>query len=102
MAVAALDQAEDALRHPGLFDGGEDGFGHDLAGAGMGGVALDHDRAARGQCGGGVAARGREGQREKFDAPKTATGPIGRWIMRRSGRGSGWRSGRAASWRRSR
>ena len=38
----------------------------------------------------------------KFDAPNTATGPTGRWIIRRSGRGSGWRSGSATSWRRSR
>ena len=38
----------------------------------------------------------------KFDAPKTATGPIGRWIIRKSDRGKGVRSGRAASWRASR
>ena len=38
----------------------------------------------------------------KFDAPNTATGPMGRSIMRMSWRGAGLRSGRAASWRRSR
>jgi hypothetical protein len=38
----------------------------------------------------------------KFEAPNTATGPMGRCTMRRSGRGRGWRSGSAASWRRSR
>ena len=38
----------------------------------------------------------------KFEAPKTATGPMGRSSRRMSGRGSGWRSGSAGSCRRSR
>ena len=38
----------------------------------------------------------------KLEAPNTATGPIGRWIIMRSGRGIGSRSGSATSWRRSR
>ena len=38
----------------------------------------------------------------KFEAPKTATGPMGIWIIRSSGRGAGARSGSAASRRRSR
>jgi hypothetical protein len=42
-----------------------------------------------------------EKARGKFEAPNTATGPMGRWISLMSGRGAGWRSGRAASWRRS-
>lgn len=37
----------------------------------------------------------------KFDAPNTATGPMGRCTIFRSGRGRGVRSGRAGSWRRS-
>lgn len=41
-----------------------DGLGHDLAGARMGGVALDHHRATRSQCQGSVAAGGGEGERE--------------------------------------
>ncbi len=38
----------------------------------------------------------------KFEAPNTATGPIGRSTSLMSGRGAGLRSGSAGSWRRSR
>src|SRR3954451_339496 len=38
-----------------------------------------------------------EKARGKLLAPKTATGPIGKRVRRRSGRGSGLRSGRARS-----
>ena len=41
-----------------------DRAGDEVAGARVGGVALDHDRAAGGQRGGGVAAGGGEGERE--------------------------------------
>ena len=64
VAPAALDQREDALRHAAGLDGGGDRLGDDLAGAGMGRVALDHDGAAGGERRGGVAARGREGERK--------------------------------------
>jgi len=50
--------------HAGLLDGGVDRLGDDLAGAGMGGMALDDDGAAGGQGRGGITAGGREGQRE--------------------------------------
>ena len=42
----------------------------------MRGVRLDHHRAARCECRRGIATGDRESER-KFDAPKTATGPIG-------------------------
>ena len=47
-----------------LLDGTGDGACDEEAGARVGGVALDHDRAPCGQRGGGVAAGGGEGERE--------------------------------------
>ena len=63
-AITALDQREHASRHAGLFDGGVDGLGDQFAGPGMGGVALDDNRAACRQRRGGIAAGHRERQRE--------------------------------------
>ena len=57
-------EGEDAGRQAGLLDGAGDGAGDQLAGARVGGVALDDDRAAGGQRGGGVAAGGGERERE--------------------------------------
>jgi DNA-binding transcriptional regulator YhcF (GntR family) len=55
---------EGPRRQPGLLDRRADLGRDQLAGARMGGMALDHDGAARGEGGRGVAARGREGERE--------------------------------------
>ena len=62
--LAALHQAEHARMQTKRLDRGVDGLGHDLSGTGMGGMALDHDRTARGQGRGRVATCGREGERE--------------------------------------
>jgi hypothetical protein len=64
IALAALDQREDAGMHAELLECRVDRLSDDLAGARMGGMALDHDRAAGGKCCRGVAAGGGEGQRE--------------------------------------
>src|SRR5690606_35645099 len=61
---AALNQAEYAGMEVAGPDCGINGFRHYFAGARMGGMALDHDRASGGQCGSRVAARSRECQRE--------------------------------------
>ncbi|KVK66906.1 hypothetical protein L907_19945 [Agrobacterium sp. C13] len=64
IAAAALDQREDAGMQIVLLDGGENRFGNDFAGAGMGGMALDDDRAAGCQSRGGITAGRGEGERE--------------------------------------
>ena len=64
IALAALDKGEHARMDAAFFNRRMDRLGHDLARAGMGGMALDHDRAARGQRRRRVAARGRKGERE--------------------------------------
>src|SRR5690606_859546 len=64
LAVAALDEREDARMHAGLLDGGKHGLGDDLARARMGGMALDDDGATGRKRGSGVTAGRREGERE--------------------------------------
>ncbi len=64
LAGAAMDQAEHAFGHAGFFNCGFDGLGNDFGRAGVGRVALEHDRATGGQCRCGVTARGRKCQRE--------------------------------------
>jgi hypothetical protein len=91
---------------------------HDLARAGMGGMALDHHRAARGQRRGRVAARDRKGQREVRRAEhghradgalhhlrgRGAAGACGRAGPRHGGGpdsrpcGYGWRTGATGRW----
>ncbi|MPL80554.1 hypothetical protein SDC9_26455 [bioreactor metagenome] len=63
-AVAALHEREHALRQAAFLHCGMDRLGDDLAGAGMRAMALHHHRAAGSKRGRGVAARGREGERE--------------------------------------
>jgi hypothetical protein len=46
LAIATLDQREDAGMNPALIRCGTYRIGHDLTGAGMCGMAFDHDRAA--------------------------------------------------------
>lgn len=62
--VAALDQEKGAWMGAGPLQSIGDGSGYDLSSAGVGGVALDHDGAARCQRRGRVATGGGEGQRE--------------------------------------
>ena len=64
VALAALHQGEGAGGHVGRLDGGVDGLGDDLAGSGVGRVALDDDRTTGGEGGGGVAPGGGEGEGE--------------------------------------
>src|SRR3989338_1657400 len=64
IAFAALNKAEHAHGHIAGMDSGQHSLRHDLARAGMGGVALDDHRATSGQGAGGIAARNREGERE--------------------------------------
>lgn len=84
-----------------LLDGGENGLGNDFTGAGMGGMALDHNRAAGCESGGGITTGGREGEREvgRTEDRNGADRTLHQTDIRR---GSGWRSGSASSWRRSR
>jgi hypothetical protein len=83
------------------LDRGVDGLSDDLAGAGMGGMALDHDRAAGGERRGGVAAGGGEGQREVRGA-KDGHRADRALHHAQVGARQGARSGSASSWRRSR
>ncbi|MNK68871.1 hypothetical protein D3C87_882490 [compost metagenome] len=64
IAAAALDQREDAGMQIVLLNGGENGFGNDFAGAGMGGVTLDNHWAAGRQSRCGVTAGRGESERE--------------------------------------
>ena len=61
---AASRCVERAVRQPRLRDGGPQLPRDELARAGMRRVSLDHDRATGGERGRGVAAGGREGERE--------------------------------------
>ena len=77
-------------------------FTHDLAGAGMGRMALDHHRTTGGKSGRGVPARCRKGQRKIGSAEKRPPGRSGAgsfsgqakaglrraWLHRDGGRGS--------------
>ncbi len=64
-----------------LADRCVDGLGDDLAGAGMRRMALYHYGAARRERRGRIAAAVEKAS-GKFEAPKTATGPTGRWTSR--------------------
>ena len=64
LPVPGEHEREHPGRQAGLLDRAGDRAGDELAGARVGGVALDDDRAAGGQRGGGVAAGGGEGERE--------------------------------------
>ncbi len=101
LAVTTLNETEHALGHAGLDEGGMNGLGDDLAGPGWAEwpFTTTGQPAARAAA---VSPPAVEKARGKLDAPKTATGPIGRCISRISGRGAGFRSGRASSTRRSR
>ncbi len=59
-----VEHGEDARGEAGFGDGRGDDGGDELAGAGVGGVGFYDDGIAGGERGGGVAAGGREGQRE--------------------------------------
>ena len=78
VALAALHQREGTGGHAAGADRGVDGLRDDLAGAGVGGVALDHDRASGGEGGGGVAPGGRESERKIRGAEdgNRADGPL--------------------------
>ena len=86
--AVAEDHVEDAGRHPRTFPGALDRLSAQLGGDHMAAVRLEHDRAASGERGGGIATRGGERQR-KLLAPNTATGPSAVRYCRRSGRGRG-------------
>ncbi len=62
--AVAEDHVEDAGGHPGAFACALDRLSGQLRGDHMAAVRLEHDRAAGGERGGGVAARGGKRQRE--------------------------------------
>jgi hypothetical protein len=61
IALAALHKTESARRHAGPLDCGVHGLRDDLARAGMGRMALDHDRAPRRKGAGRVSPGDRKG-----------------------------------------
>ena len=60
----ALHLAEDTGMHAAGLDRRINGLRHDVGHTGMRRMAFDHNRAASGQRGGGVASGGGKGQRE--------------------------------------
>jgi len=64
VAAVAMDYRKDTRMNAAFCDCSMDRFGDDFGRAGMGGVALDHNRAACGEGGGSVTAGGRKRERK--------------------------------------
>ena len=62
--AAALNNGKNTRMQIALFNGCVNGLGHDFASTGVGRMAFDHNRTARGQRRGGVAPGGGESERE--------------------------------------
>jgi hypothetical protein len=97
-STSASPTALPALRtiETAILDRLADGAGHDLRRSGVSVVRFQHHGAARRQCGGGVAAGDRVGDRE-ITRTEDDNGPSAIFCMRWSKRGRGWRSGWAGS-----
>ncbi len=81
LMLRPLDQTEYTRMHPGFCNGCTNLICNNLGGAGTTGHPVVEAKA--------VSPPAVEKASGKFEAPNTATGPIGRWINRRSGRGAG-------------